>query len=58
MPADTWHFLWNWDWSDKARPTPYKGNESLPVTYVGLDEARPCTLGYPFCMGQRVLNGY
>jgi len=51
MPADTWHYLGrstgdvgrgSWDWSagPAVPPTPLPGNESLPVTYVGLDEAR------------------
>ena len=51
MPKDTWHFLGagtgdvgrgSWDWSagKNGIPKPYPGNESLPVTYLGLDEAR------------------
>ena len=39
VPADTWHYLWDWDWSGSA-PKPRPGNESKPVVYVGLDEAR------------------
>ena len=51
MPKDVWHFLGSgtgdvgrgsWDWSagSGSVPKPWPGNESLPVTYVGLDEAR------------------
>jgi hypothetical protein len=51
MPNDTWHFLGqgtgdagrgSWDWSAglDALPKPHVGNETLPVTYIGLDEAR------------------
>lgn len=51
MPKDTWHFLGqgtgdvgcgSWDWSagPHVLPKPHPGNESLPVTYIGLDEAR------------------
>ena len=48
--ADPYHYLWNWDWSDKAQPKPHPGNESMPVTYVGLDEAR----GYCKSLGKRL----
>eukprot|EP01047_Picozoa_sp_COSAG01_P021804 COSAG01_NODE_1276_length_10938_cov_76.499862_10_plen_445_part_00 len=42
LPKDTWHWLWNWDWSagPDQMPRPFAGNESLPVTYLGLEEAR------------------
>lgn len=51
MPADVWHYLGqgtgdigrgSWDWTAGATsiPKPYPGNETLPVTYIGLDEAR------------------
>ena len=61
MPADVWHFLGHstgdvgrgsWDWSAGAgvAPKPYPGNGSLPVTYVGLDEAR----AYCKAMGKRL----
>jgi hypothetical protein len=28
------------DWSDKDHPKPHAGNETLPVTYVGMEEAK------------------
>ena len=42
IPTDTWHYLKNWDWGDGvgAPVTPTPGNSNLPVTYLGLDEAR------------------
>ena len=51
MPKDVWHFLGqgtgdigrgSWDWGAGADviPKPFPGNDSLPVTYLGLDEAR------------------
>ena len=51
MPTDVWHYLGHesgdvgrgsWDWSAGAAavPKPFPGNETLPVTYIGLDEAR------------------
>jgi formylglycine-generating enzyme required for sulfatase activity len=39
LPADRFRFLKNWDWSS-AMPVPLQGNAKLPVTYVGVDEAR------------------
>ena len=42
LPADTWHYLWDWDWSGGARatPKPHAGNDTVPVVYIGLNEAR------------------
>ena len=62
MPADTWHYLWDWDWSNAAAasssssssssavPKPHAGNESKPVVYIGLDEAR----AYCSSLGKRL----
>lgn len=49
VPADTWHYLWDWDWSGSL-PKPRPGNESKPVVYVGLDEAR----AYCASLGKRL----
>ena len=42
LPNDTYHFLANWDWTTgpNALPKPFSGNGSVPVTYLGIDEAR------------------
>lgn len=40
VPDDRYHYLKNWDWSSGSMPKPFPGNDSLPVTYIGLDEAR------------------
>lgn len=40
LPSDTWHYLKNWDWANPAKPAPHPGNMSVPVTYVGIAEAR------------------
>jgi formylglycine-generating enzyme required for sulfatase activity len=55
MPADDlYHYLKNWDWShtdaDTATPAPFAGNETLPVTYIGMDEAR----AYCAAVGKRL----
>ena len=38
MPSDKYHYLKNWDWSDDKQPKPHDG--TLPVTYVGMEEAK------------------
>ena len=40
LSADRYHYLKNWDWSEKDSPKPHAGNGSLPVTYVGYAEAK------------------
>ena len=40
LPSDTYNYLKNWDWSDAKNPVPGQGKERLPVTYLGIDEAR------------------
>jgi len=44
LPDDKYHYLKNWDWSNVGIldlvPKPMVGNETLPVTYIGMDEAR------------------
>jgi len=40
MPDDLYHYLKNWDWSNPSQPKPFAENDTLPVTYVGMDEAR------------------
>eukprot|EP01052_Picozoa_sp_SAG31_P003370 SAG31_NODE_128_length_23532_cov_21.204754_15_plen_668_part_00 len=41
LPRDRYHYLKNWHHGDRQQPPkPYGGNESLPVTFVGLAEAR------------------
>ena len=50
LPTDTWHYLWNWDWTDPAKPKPHPGNATKPVTYLGLDEAR----AYCAALGKRL----
>lgn len=49
LPTDTWHYLWDWDWSGSL-PKPKPGNESKPVVYIGLDEAR----AYCASLGKRL----
>ena len=49
VPADTWHYLWDWDWTGSL-PIPRPGNESKPVVYIGLDEAR----AYCASLGKRL----
>lgn len=39
LPVDRYHYLKNWDWSGPM-PVPKPGNEKLPVTYIGVSEAR------------------
>lgn len=39
LAKDRYHYLMNWDWSNKSSPKPFPGNETLPVTYIGMDEA-------------------
>ena len=50
VAEDRYHYLKNWDWSDPDMPKPHAGNETLPVTYVGIDEAR----GYCASVGKRL----
>ena len=52
LPADRYHYLKNMNWSDThtGKPKPYAGNDTLPVTYVGMDEAR----AYCKAMGKRL----
>ena len=40
LPDDRYHYLKNWDWSNPNEPKPSAGNDALPVTYIGMDEAR------------------
>lgn len=49
IPTDTWHYLHDWDWTS-AVPKPRAGNESKPVVYIGLDEAR----AYCASLGKRL----
>ena len=40
LPDDRYHYLANWNWTSADMPTPFTGNATLPVTYIGIDEAR------------------
>eukprot|EP01047_Picozoa_sp_COSAG01_P033880 COSAG01_NODE_2515_length_7529_cov_77.394347_3_plen_250_part_00 len=41
LSSDRYHYLKNWNWEKSGQsPKPHAGNETLPVTYVGLAEAR------------------
>jgi formylglycine-generating enzyme required for sulfatase activity len=50
LAGDRYHYLFNWDWTSPDDPVPVSGNESLPVTYVGIEEAR----AYCKAMGKRL----
>ena len=65
MPVDVWHFLgqgsgdvgrgsWDWSGGTGVAPTPYPGNESLPVTYVTNRSSRAMLGEWTFCP---VVNG-